>query len=335
MRRPEAEPKPFALIPVPQEPPNRDKATTHERFSGLTGQLELALTVVSEYLFVGSGEHEFDPQARGDRPDVWHTFYRHNGQICIPGTSLKGAIRSILEAISNSCVSLSRRHEVELTRLDRAHRERCDSLERLCPACQLFGFTGLRGRVYFKDALPEGNLSPKVVKIPELWHHSPRRIRRLDKARRFYQTGKFQPLASQRPERGYWFVEALPKGSRFLTVLCFENVTQAELGLMLHSLGWCASESSFHQAFPSKIGGVKPLCFGAVRFEPRRMKLWQTGGRPPFLSLKVLGEAELTKFVRDCLNGCQADENLFHKPSWQEMVRGFQPKDKPCPEGIY
>jgi hypothetical protein len=104
-RNPNAEPKPFVLIDIPSYSPERKPATTHEKFAGLTGRLELTFTVVSEYLFVGSGAYEFDPNARGDRPDVWYTFYRRNGQLCVPGTSIKGAIRAIVEAISNSCVS--------------------------------------------------------------------------------------------------------------------------------------------------------------------------------------------------------------------------------------
>jgi hypothetical protein len=113
-RNPNAEPKPFVLIEIPSRAPERKPATTHEKFAGLTGRLELTFTVVSEYLFVGSGAYGFDPNARGDRPDVWYTFYRRNGQLCVPGTSIKGAIRAIVEAISNSCVS--QRHPREKVR---------------------------------------------------------------------------------------------------------------------------------------------------------------------------------------------------------------------------
>jgi CRISPR/Cas system CSM-associated protein Csm3 (group 7 of RAMP superfamily) len=97
-RNPNAEPKPFVLIEIPSRAPERKPATTHEKFAGLTGRLELTFTVVSEYLFVGSGAYGFDPNARGDRPDVWYTFYRCNGRLCVPGTSIKGAIRAIVES---------------------------------------------------------------------------------------------------------------------------------------------------------------------------------------------------------------------------------------------
>jgi len=160
-----AEPKPYALVAIPSEAPRRMGPATHERFVGLTGHLLLEFTVVSEYLFVGSGDYGVDPSARGDRPDVWYTFSRRDGRVCVPGTSLKGAVRGLLEAISNSCVSQYRRGREEV---GPSHRP-CQDQQRLCPACRLFGRTGLRGRVAFGDGLPLGQPHLQIVKIAELW----------------------------------------------------------------------------------------------------------------------------------------------------------------------
>ena len=334
-RRFQTEPKPFALVKIPSEEPQRREATTHERFQGFTGRLELVFTVESEYLFVGSGNYEFDPNARGNRPDVWHTFNRRNGRICIPGTSIKGAIRSIVEAISNSCVSLSRGHEVRLTQLDKSHRERCNSLETACPACRLFGFTGLRGRIGFEDTFPIEQVNLQIVKIPELWHHKPRKIRRLDKARRFYESKRFEAPADRKPEQGYWFVEAIPKGVQFRSTLHFENLSQAELGLIFHALGWQTGQEGFDHAFTPKLGGAKPRCFGAVRFEPKRLKLWRGSNWHALLSPETIEGNALKQFIRDCLNECQQDVTLFHHRSWQALVNGMKPTDETCPGGVY
>lgn len=329
-----SEPKPFALVPIPSEAPKRDRATSHERFTGLTGQLELTFAVVSEYLFVGSGDHDFDPNAKSDRPDVWHTFYRRNGQVCVPATSMKGAIRSIVEAISNSCVLLSRMHEVRLTKLDEAHFP-CRYTESLCPACRLFGITGLRGRVWFSDALPLGTVQPVIVKIPELWHHQPDKIRRLDRARRFYEQTTFQHPSTLKPELKHWFIEAVSKGVRFQTVLQFENLSKAELGLLLCALGLEPKDDGYAHAFTLKLGGAKPRCFGAVKFEPQRVRLWQGGDWQAWLKPQVMEGAELVYFVRECLNACQNDGHLLHKPSWRAFISGMKPKTGPCPRGVY
>ena len=325
----EAEPKPFVLVDIPREEPHRKKATTHEKFKDLTGQLELEFTVVSEYLFVGSGGYDFDPQAKGDRPDVWHTFYRRDGQICIPGTSTKGAIRAIVEAISNSCVLQLRRGE----RTDPPHR-RCElrdvGRDKLCPACRLFGTTGLRGRIHFGDAFPIGDVSVERVKIAELWPP-----KWYINARRFYAHKTFQHLPDQRPEKNFRFVEALRRNARFKVEMVFENIAPAELGLIFHALGWKPETRFFSHAFTPKLGGAKSRCFGAVRFEPKRLRLWKGNSWEALLSPETLESDALKQFIGDCLKECQRNSALFHRGSWERLVDGMQPQDEPCPRGNY
>lgn len=327
-QRQQVEPKPFALVQIPSDAPQKSGATTFEKFKGLTGQMDLEFEVVSEFLFVGSGSYDFDPNAKGDRPDVWHTFYRRNGQVCVPGTSLKGSIRAILEAISNSCVSQVRRGE----RVDLRNHKRCEfrnvEQSQLCPACRLFGTTGLRGRVNFSDAVLTGNVSLAKVKIAELWEP-----RRSQNARRFYEVKAFQRLPNQRPEQNYRFVEAVPKGAKFQVTLHFENLTEAELGLIFHALGWTVKDK-FGIAFPPKIGGAKPRCFGAVNFKPKRLRLWQISDWASLLEPEVKEGDAITEFVQKCLQACQQSD-LLHKPSWQDFVNKMKPKNEPCPRGNY
>lgn len=325
MRTEQLEPKPFSLVPIPTEAPKRSKAVTFEKFRGLTGQMDLEFEVVSEYLFVGSGGYEFDPNAKGDRPDVWHTFYRRNGQICIPGTSLKGSIRAIVEAISNSCVSQTRRSEQVRSK----DHQRCEfkSVDRsqLCPSCRLFGTTGLRGRANFTDAMLVGNVSLVKVKIAELWEP-----RRAQNARRFYEVKAFQRLPNQQPERNCRFVEAVPKGTKFRTILCFENLDESELGLIFHALGWKADDESF----TPKLGGAKPRCFGAVKFEPKQLRLWKMSDLTSLPKPEVKEGDALIGFVKRCMIACQ-NSDLLHKPSWETFVHNMKPKSDACPRGNY
>lgn len=328
-RQQQVEPKPFVLVPIPKEKPQKSKAVTFEKFNDLTGQLDLKFEVVSEYLFVGSGGYEFDPDAKGDRPDVWHTFYRRNGQICVPGTSLKGSIRAIVEAISNSCILQTRRNEQVSSQHRRCEFKRIDESQ-LCPACRLFGTTGLRGRVIFSDATPMAKVSLVKVKIAELWE--PRQHRN---ARRFYEVKSFITFPNQKPERNCRFVEAVPRGATFRVALRFENLTEAELGLLLHALGWqVKSQGVDLNAFTPKIGGAKPRCFGAVKFEPKRALLWQFDNWESLLNPKALDGNELTQFIQTCLKACQI-QNLLHNESWQVFTRGMKLKSEPCPRGNY
>jgi CRISPR/Cas system CSM-associated protein Csm3 (group 7 of RAMP superfamily) len=328
-RNPNAEPKPFVLIEIPSRAPERKPATTHEKFAGLAGRLELTFTVVSEYLFVGSGAYGFDPNAQGDRPDVWYTFYRRNGQICVPGTSIKGAIRAIVEAISNSCVSQIRRPREQV---NSHHHQACrfrDENNPLCPACRLFGTTGYRGRVHFSDFLPNGEVRNEIVKIGELWEP-----KRYDSTkRRFYESKSFQPTGDSRPQSGFRFVEAVRKETKFQGILMFENLSEAELGLLFHALGWAVEGGRVIIAFAPKVGGAKPRCFGSVQFHPVRLRLWG-GNWGGLLTPQIATGKEVLPFLSRCLQECRGSR-LLHSESWEALRHGFQPQSEPCPREVY
>jgi len=328
-RQPEAEPKPFFNVSIPREEPVRESVVTHEQFRGITGQIELDLTVQSEYLFVGSGQYEFDPSIRSNRPDVWYTFYRRNGQVCIPGTSIKGSIRAIVESISNSCVS--QRRIREQCKIDSAHQP-CkykDEKSLLCPACRLFGTTGFRGRVYFSDSTPCDNVQMEIVKISELWEP-----RRYENARRFYEVKIFQPIINTRPKMNFRFIEAVLKESKFRVSLQFENLNKAELGLVCHALGWDIKDGNLIRAFKPKLGGAKPRCFGSVKFNPVHLRLWQSRAMIRDFKPLMFQSEKMFCFFIECIQECKKS-NLFHSQSWDALIRGLEFKNELCPRGIY
>lgn len=336
-RNPNAEPKPFVLVDIPSQPPERRSVTTHEKFTGLTGRLELLFEVVSEYLFVGSGEFEFDLHHRNQRPDVWYTFFRRNGQICVPGTSVKGAVRAIVEAISNSCVSQYRRSKEKLA--SRSHepcrwKARAEVKDnRLCPACRLFGTTGYRGRAYFTDFLPDKDVQTEVVKIGELWEPQ-----RYDPSRRrFYERKIFHPIRPANPERNFRFVEAVRKGSTFRGALVFENVGEAELGLLLYALGWEYEKNEkgkrWKIAFSPKLGGAKPRCFGSVEFYPEELRLWNDS-LAGLLNPQTQQKDDLPPFLCRWMEACE-NQKLLDTVAWDRLKDGFKPRQERCPREVY
>lgn len=328
-RNPNAEPKPFVWVPIPSEGPQRREPTTHERFVGLTGVLEFTLTVNSAYLFVGSGAYEFDPNAHGDRPDVWYTFYRRNGQLCIPGTSLKGAIRSIVEAITNSCVSQYKRgEEIPLSHQRCSYRP--GKQENLCPACRLFGVAGLRGRVHFADAIPVGRIETEIIKIGELWEPS----RQEEQNRKFYQAKRYAELSDKRPQTGYRFVEAVKREASFQCRMYFENVAEAELGLLFFALGCEKDEEKVVIGFTPKIGGAKPRCLGAVVFGKPKVVLRGGSTLKDFLHARSLTGDGAIRFLQQCMQKCQ-ESGLIHKSSWEKFRSEMRDRDEFCPKGMY
>jgi CRISPR/Cas system CSM-associated protein Csm3 (group 7 of RAMP superfamily) len=321
---PVVEPKPYFSLDL-REQPSRSSLAPHDRFSGCTGQLELEIQVVSAYLHVGSGVTRVDAADR-----AYAAFVRRDGELIIPGSSIKGVVRSIVEAISNSCVRLVTRAE----QAPSSHRA-CATIRpgqeqkaTLCPACSLFGATGYRGRVHFADARPVSQVSTSIVKIAELWE--PRRAT----GRKFYHVKQFRPL-DDRPEMNHRFVEAVPRRARFSTVLTFENTTSAEMGLLIRALG---IERDLQRPgigtfiFTPKLGGGKPRCLGAVRFVPRALRTVDPGAGKLIPSLVAGGR---TRSLGSVFDRWLSDDRLLDRQAWEDFTRQMKATDAICPTGLY
>lgn len=93
--RDEPEPKPFRMLTITSKKA-RSGLIGHERFApcSYTGKLDFRLKALTP-IHVGSGIYELDNNepVRG--------LITADGKVIVPGTSLKGAIRSIAEAISD------------------------------------------------------------------------------------------------------------------------------------------------------------------------------------------------------------------------------------------
>ncbi|MGQ9654827.1 MAG: RAMP superfamily CRISPR-associated protein [Thermodesulfobacteriota bacterium] len=320
--------KPFFWVSLDKNrAPQKEKPPAHERFGprvgDWNGRLELEVEVVSEYLYVGSGE--FGLFNLNGKEQAYYVFARHNGRLVIPGTGIKGAVRSIVEAISNSCI----RQSAKGKRAPGSYRA-CDDEHRLCPACRLFGTTGYRGRVHFSDAIPVGEVKTSKIKVADLW--PPRQTR----GRKFYQTKEFQPL-DQRPEKSHRFLEVVPKGSRFSSSFYFENVSSAEMGLVMRALGLDLSPqdpSKAVRAFPVKLGGAKPRCLGAVYLHPGKLYLIPSG--PGLFSALLSGGAQSPpEQIRQHLVTWLKDSALLDQEAWQVFLKEAKRKGELCPAEVY
>ncbi|MCS7015036.1 MAG: RAMP superfamily CRISPR-associated protein [Gemmatales bacterium] len=322
-RRQASSPKPFVWIPVSGKP-RKSAPTGLEVFRQLTGRLDVSFSVESAYLYVGSGAYDFKPGARQDEPEVWYTFYRRHGQLCVPGTSLKGAIRALVEAMSNSCISQAGSREY----VQPSHQRCGENDQQVCVSCNLFGRTGWRGRVHFADALPEQEVKTQIVKINELWPP------RLTRGRKFYSGQQFQSLGNLRPERNHRFVEAVPRGTNFRTTVFFENVRPEELGLVCCGLGWDvdAQGKLVNWLYP-KVGGAKPRCFGMIRFLAPSLKLWSLERGRMQLGRSELSGQQLLEYLGRCIQQCKASD-LFDKNAWETLCNELK-KGIACPRGLY
>lgn len=74
----------------------------HDRYVGITGQIKCRLTATTP-LFVSDSEG-IDEESVSEKTHRHYRFFRDpEGNVAIPGTSLRGPIRSVFEAVTNSC----------------------------------------------------------------------------------------------------------------------------------------------------------------------------------------------------------------------------------------
>lgn len=239
-------PKPYDFVPLPQQPPDQNPPAGHHRYH--TGRLSGTLTaqmIARSPVHVASGL--LKPVRDRDYPMVKEHF-RTEDTPTIPGTSLKGCIRSIVEAISRSAVQITRSRD-----LPREYQP-SRSPEQVDRAQNIFGAMGYQGLVCFRDArLEQGEVM--TVPTPQLFRPRPESIDtyfdgRRPKGRKFYMHGSLAP--------GNLPLEACAEGSRFALRMEFENLTPGELGLVLFALG--LGEPRW---WP-KLGGAKPACLGTI-----------------------------------------------------------------------
>jgi len=236
-------PKPYDFVPfAPQV--KRQAPVGHHRYLHLSGTLRARLIARSP-VHVASG---LLTQSRDPRYPLIKAHFRVNGTPVIPGTSLKGCMRSIVEAISPSSVSITRAPQLP------RDLKASDKPERLDVAQRIFGALGYQGQIRISDAaLDRGQTT--IQGTPQLFAPRPKAPVYLDargqlRGRKFYMHG--------RPASGDLPLEVCPVESTFTFRLDFENLTPGELGLILIALG--LGEPRWHP----KLGGGKPACLGTI-----------------------------------------------------------------------
>lgn len=265
--RPNVE-KPYELIDFAASKAARSTPTGHHTLetTSLTGQLELYL-IARTPVQVASGSFDIKQTKQGEEivalgstVQQYTEGNRPREHTVLPGSSLKGAVRSLVETISPSCVVTSSWNSRTATPRDLT---RCTQIDALCPACRLFGMSGsgkdnYMGQVSIEDALLiDGGLA--IVRTPLLW--TPARGRgglpgrymagRDAKGRKVYQHSRTAAGPDARV--------AIKSKSVLRTVIHFTNLTPGALGLLISGLGLHPQ----HRFLP-KIGAGKPVGMGTV-----------------------------------------------------------------------
>jgi len=277
------EDKPYRFVPLADHVERQEVVGHHRMEEGRWyGHLDL-LFVAHSPIHVASGliVHRddlapyFAADLDSDNDDsLILSHVRRKGRRYIPGTSLKGVVRSVVEAITYSCLChiddrkvapSAKRNDERLKKLTQT----CSADTGFCPACSLFGALVYAGRVNFRDAFQVaggGRIARRPVAHPPqpdrsqankhptqgIIYYTSDRKQQL-KGRKFYLHGQQPSDATGK----YEAVEVCKKESRFEGKIDINGLSDVELGLLLKGLG-------FYKQFRLKVGGSKPFGYGSL-----------------------------------------------------------------------
>jgi len=273
--------EPYVFVRLPTGGPVRKPPLYHHRYDeeGLSGQLTCRLTAKTP-LFV------YDPSFARlvSRGHERANFPVRNGMAVIPGSSLKGVIRSVAEAVEPCCFTLfdgfyrgggvTRGKTLKAT-LPRGYKH-CSKLERLCPACRLFG--SLKGEMLFagKVAISDAQAEPGDYELTD-WivldvlsapkpEGRPRgyteRDGRTVRGRKFYRhrlNGVLTRMGG-RQDRQNKTVRPVAAGAVFTFEIEYADLREEELRLLLYAL-------ALEPGLWHKVGMGKPIGLGSAHIE--------------------------------------------------------------------
>lgn len=285
-------------------PGPREPALMHDRFREQSGQLVCQLTALT---------HLFTPKTQ-DVPRRSHAELELmcglDGLPLLPGSSLKGVIRSVAEAISGSCLTLPqpRRGKVDYRgrppvsyHIPRGF-EHCEHDRYLCPACRVFGSLSgghpFMGKVGLSDARPVGEVDVEWLTVEALmepkprhraWYEDPQQ-RGLMRGRKFYYHRPLGPRTTTQRSRYNKTVEAIKPGALFEFGVDYINLTDDELALLVFAL-------VLEPEMCHKVGMGKPVGLGSAKIEiihwervDREDRYRQLGGGMSVLEDEALAE---------------------------------------------
>lgn len=329
----ESVPKPYAFVPFARQTKRRS-VHGHERLElreCYSGRLAYRLETLTP-VFVGSGSYALGEEAGFPQEKVIRPFYRVNGLPTIPGSSLKGAARSIAEAVSPSCLTITRVASRQLPQgvdLAQGRRNECKATN-ACPACSIFGRMNQLGKAHFSDVGLVGGgkmqlfhlaplFAPRAFKSPPAYLGEEGKF----KGRKFYYHSRPAEDERQPP------VEVIPLGRVVQGQVDFENLNPAELGLLFFALGMDGT-------IALKLGGGKPLGLGSLRVVGAELSLLGAGHylRPEADETTYSGPA-LTQFVGQAIDTALKEKVLLREQALALAEILTFTQDRLAPEGAY
>jgi hypothetical protein len=247
-------------------PPPHDRWQAHLATGTLT--LHLVVPVEQPEQYVSPATGRLGLVAEGAAEAVAQRGARRGGEAVVPGSGIKGAVRSLYELLSFSCDPFAR---ADLGRRSGSPPPSLCSPQACCDACSLFGMLGYNGRVGFSDAAPvdPSAVTVTVEKVPVPWTPDGSKTRGDFRLYDLEEAKLLTPgrlTAERRPKE---LAREVYRGT-FEARMTFVNLEEQELGRLLLTMG---IGSGGTVKFFLRLGGVKYDGKGAVVATPQAVRL--------------------------------------------------------------
>ncbi len=323
-------PKPYDFVAFPENRPSLTAPIGHDRYhrDRLHGSLDLTLQVQTA-LHVSTGITGLGSDV-GSRLPLIKTMTTTNQQLVIQGSSLKGCIRAVYEAITNSTLAVitsKYRDQIPPERLP------CRDRQQLCPASRVFGALDWQGLVEFSDSTCQTK-QPSIGFMPSLYSPRPERreyfVRGRVAGRKFYYN---MTRAIDRGENRGIPVQQASRQYTFKTTIHYKNLLPEELGILFLILG-----QDQQSPIALKIGGGKPIGMGTMTTEITAITHAQDV-RDRYRHYEVpnaqMTGAAMQQFLQTQLTAAK-NSKLLEKAQWQQLAAILKyPGDQEPPEGMY
>ncbi len=274
------------------KPPERRQPVWHHRLVG-QGAQQLYSGHIEVDVFAETPIFVSDPRTVSPDPKKPAQFMQNKqGEYIVPGSSLKGMLRCLVETLGNGCLTLFdgqyERGKVNYRANVPTSFERCGNNTQLCIACRTFGMLKERtrgvflGKVNIGDACAYADQVRKYEPIHTAVLVEPKPRHRdfyLDQAKKqiagrkyyFHHSPEVEPLTAAGPI--YFgnilanrFIQPLDYDTRFHFRVAFTNLEADEFAALM--LAIVLEHNMRH-----KIGYGKPLGLGSISLAPTSLTL--------------------------------------------------------------
>ncbi|MCW5314978.1 CRISPR-associated protein [Nostoc sp. KVJ3] len=331
-------PRPYDFVYFLNKPATSNSPPGHHKYlpNHLHGTLFLTLKVQTS-LHISTGVVLMGSDINRENIPLIKTMVQGNdNELLIQGSSLKGCIRSVYEAITNSRVGVKPKNPNEYP------KERLPATDKnqLCPTSIVFGASGEKwgwqGLITIQDAHCEVR-GFEVGFMPNLWRPRP------DENQAYYDERKtvgwkFYYNMKNSIDKGLDNgipVQVAFRNDEFSTQVNFRNLKPEELGTLLIALG-----QDKNYPLVLKVGAGKPIGMGSMSVDITEAEILQNQAdlhnRYTSLALpenQVLTDESLNVFIQNKIQ--QAHEVLIEQTQLKKLSEILSPSTNRIPHESY